>query len=1022
MDKLVDPPVVESTPTVTKQVIPDYVLDQWRKDFVNLEVQTPPQQPTTTTTHDDFSVSQQPVQQVDQPVVQHQQPSPAKKHVDIMDDMFQGDAKDNDKRKQKDLMDDIFGPPPTTPANTTTAAVSQLASPLGDIVDNNSGIATSVPVASTTDSASVPPEPPKKKTVIDMDLGVYGLPVNTTVRGVFWKVALGALSNESKSEWREQTRKQRTKYDTLKRVYIIDPRTKKVANAVVDDPLSLNKDSVWNQFFENETTQKEIGHDITRTYPDVDFFGRKDIQETMTRILFIFSRQYPKIKYLQGMNEILAPLLFACYADSHWGDYRQVYRLGQPVNEYGQPVEIEYPAEPIAYPHDELDLASYIRDARFYEHDTYFLFDALMSLVSKWFSSPPNSPMPTPILAGVKKEQYDQSESEAHDASINIVVVDQCFSIFHQLGIIDPQLHAYLKDMGIEPHLYALRWLRILLAQVFPLNSLLTLWDAMFRESIDLLDHICVAMLLVVRDLLIGRDYSDCLQVLFNYPMTNDPTSLLFTAYSVAERIKTIKAENPTINFDYQSEKERPKPKPKARPHYNMNKKSATMTYSSSSSAPGAAPSINNSTSQSSSSSSSSRAKMPAQKTTTQPQNDTKAGGGFLYTVASTVKMLVNELNDLDSAGEIEALKEKQMHLASRLERVVYILDTVRNVENAETIQSVQEELISIKKVLNPKKELPAAPPPSQSKASAKPPAKPSPSTAKPIQPTLKPQAQTTKTTATTTTTTTDTQQKPSTTTTPTITTTPVATPTSAIAVESTSQSQQQQQQHSTSEEYSNQYDQYDQSYQQQYGQQQQYNQYGQQNQQQYSQYDQQQYGQQQQQYGQQQQQQYDQYEQYEFHDQKQQQQQQQQPNRQQQQYGQQQYGQQYGLQYGQQYGIQNKQQQQQQQYGGQQYQQQQQQQQPQQQYGLNQVYGLLQQRLQFQQQQQPSNQKELKSFGGSMYQQQQQQQQQHQQNQQPQDMVEVFSDDIQNVDTNGANYMEEYVPENEHTNSIFKY
>lgn len=30
----------------------------------------------------------------------------------------------------------------------------------------------------------------------------------------------------------------------------------------------------------------------------------------MTRILFIFARLNPKVKYVQGMNEILAPILY----------------------------------------------------------------------------------------------------------------------------------------------------------------------------------------------------------------------------------------------------------------------------------------------------------------------------------------------------------------------------------------------------------------------------------------------------------------------------------------------------------------------------------------------------------------------------------------------------------------------------------------------------------------------------------------------------------------------------------------
>ncbi|GAM24107.1 hypothetical protein SAMD00019534_072820 [Acytostelium subglobosum LB1] len=658
-------------------IIPDHILEQWRKDFKNLEVHQQP--PLVVAT---------PV-----PVVEETTPSPSSTETETETLPSQSTPTSSDEG----LATKTTSSPD---ANTQSSNV-------------NSPAPTTTTTATTTRQNA--PRPPTKQSVIDMDLGVYGLPQNTTVRGVFWKVALGSLSNESKSEWPEQAKKQRNKYDTLKRVYIVDPRTNKDnASVAMDDPLSQNKDSVWNQFFENETTQKEIGHDITRTYPDIDFFARKDIQDTMTRILFIFSKQYPKIKYLQGMNEILAPLLFACYADSHWGDFSQVYRLGvspstgnngdDDSQKIVDPFGVEYPSQPIPFPlvdDVEQDLASLVRDPRYFEHDAYFLFDALMAKIGKWFASPPSSPM---ISSQSKKDPFEKSNSSS--TSPNIIVVDQCFEIFHQLSIVDPHLHTYLKDMSIEPHLYSLRWLRILLAQVFPIHSLLMLWDAIFRDSLELLNNICIAMLLVIRDSLIGKDYSECLQLLFNYPMTHDPTSLLFTAYTVAERIKTIKAENPHVNYDF---KPVPKeaPKPKQRPHYNMSsqsKKSATISYGSSSSSSASSGQSLSAAAPVTRLSNSSSAVAPPSVTTApaNPPPKPSSSGGFFSAVASTVKMLVTELNEMDTAGEVETLKERQIHVSNRIERLIYIVETLRNNDNVETVQSVQEELKSIKKVLNP--------------------------------------------------------------------------------------------------------------------------------------------------------------------------------------------------------------------------------------------------------------------------------------------------------------------------------
>eukprot|EP01133_Synstelium_polycarpum_P016919 gene16919-20124_t len=475
--------------------------------------------------------------------------------------------------------------------------------------------------------------------MIDQNIGYYGLPVKSTARGLFWKISLGCLSKTSKDTWLETTKKQRTKYDTLKRVYIIDPRTAKDNTIVSDDPLSQNKDSIWNQFFENETTQKEIGHDITRTYPDLEFFERQDIQDVLT------------VKYLQGMNEILAPIVFACYADSHWGDYRQVHRH----YDENEPVVEEYPTKPIPYPRDERDLSCYLRDARFFENDAYFIFDALMAIIGKWFTSPPSSPLPPPKLHGRKKEIYDDNEREASDAAINIIVVDQCFQIFHLLGLVDPHLHNYLQDMSIEPHLYTLRWLRILLAQVFPLNSLFILWDALFKDSVELLNYICVAMMLTIKD-----------------SLTHDPISLLHMAYTVRASILHMQEENP----DLQIEATPKASKPPRQSHYTSKSSKPRPASTNSTSTTTTTTVVQSSTPYNSNSSGSSNSK--ATTTTTSNQASSTGGLGIFSSVANTFSKILSDLSDMEPVSEIDRLRENQIHVSSRIERLVYVLDAIR--------------------------------------------------------------------------------------------------------------------------------------------------------------------------------------------------------------------------------------------------------------------------------------------------------------------------------------------------------
>lgn len=86
------------------------------------------------------------------------------------------------------------------------------------------------------------------------------------------------------------------------------------------------------------------------------------------------------------------------------------------------------------------------------------------------------------------------------------------------LSAADPELAKALRDQGISPAMYLLRWLRLALAREFSVGSVWTLWDAVFAQSpdtFDLLDFVCLAMVLSIRDtLLAAKDPPALLQAL----------------------------------------------------------------------------------------------------------------------------------------------------------------------------------------------------------------------------------------------------------------------------------------------------------------------------------------------------------------------------------------------------------------------------------------------------------------------------------------------------------------------------
>ncbi|RVW67630.1 TBC1 domain family member 5 [Vitis vinifera] len=83
-----------------------------------------------------------------------------------------------------------------------------------------------------------------------------------------------------------------------------------------EHPLSLGKTSIWNQFFQDTEIIEQIDRDVKRTHPDMNFFsGTRHLQkqiryEALRNILIVFAKLNPGIRYVQGMNEILAPLFY----------------------------------------------------------------------------------------------------------------------------------------------------------------------------------------------------------------------------------------------------------------------------------------------------------------------------------------------------------------------------------------------------------------------------------------------------------------------------------------------------------------------------------------------------------------------------------------------------------------------------------------------------------------------------------------------------------------------------------------
>ncbi|KAK6914286.1 Rab-GTPase-TBC domain [Dillenia turbinata] len=169
-------------------------------------------------------------------------------------------------------------------------------------------------------------------------LAAQGIPDGAGIRSTVWKLLLGYLPSD-RSLWASEMAKKRSQYRHFKEDLLMNPseitrRLDKSSGLENDEakgegkgllsrseisdgehPLSLRKASIWNQFFQDTEIMEQIDRDVKRTHPDMNFFSgdspfAKSNQDALRNILIVFAKLNPGIRYVQGMNEILAPLYF----------------------------------------------------------------------------------------------------------------------------------------------------------------------------------------------------------------------------------------------------------------------------------------------------------------------------------------------------------------------------------------------------------------------------------------------------------------------------------------------------------------------------------------------------------------------------------------------------------------------------------------------------------------------------------------------------------------------------------------
>ncbi|KAM7260553.1 hypothetical protein ACFE04_011226 [Oxalis oulophora] len=397
------------------------------------------------------------------------------------------------------------------------------------------------------------------------------------LRSVQWRIDLSILPSHSssESEFSSIDDLRRATADSRRRLrrqllsdYIPKDDGSNNPDRVMDNPLSQNPDSTWGRFFRNAELEKMVDQDLSRLYPEHgSYFQTHGCQGMLRRILLLWCLRHPELGYRQGMHELLAPLLYVLHVDlERLAEVRELYEdhftdkfdgLSYQENDLTYSFDIKRFVDSMDDDEDmdssksatklrsldeldpEIQTIIQLTDVygaegelgivlsnKFFEHDAYCMFDALMSgthgsvAMSDFFAHTQTGGLHTGLSP----------------------VIEASAELYYLLSVVDSSLHSHLVELGVEPQYFALRWLRVLFGREFSLNDLLIVWDEIFSaenckfhkgvENEDgssfgvlnsrrgaLISGIAVSMMLYIRSsLLATENATSCLKRLLNFP------------------------------------------------------------------------------------------------------------------------------------------------------------------------------------------------------------------------------------------------------------------------------------------------------------------------------------------------------------------------------------------------------------------------------------------------------------------------------------------------------------------------
>ncbi|XP_075264332.1 TBC1 domain family member 5-like [Convolutriloba macropyga] len=316
-------------------------------------------------------------------------------------------------------------------------------------------------------------------------LALAGDVADLPFRSVIWKLLLGILPPNPKL-WMHESSLQRDRYERLKEKYQVDFCIRGTDHDIV----SRHGVSQQPGLYSNDDLKRDIYQDVVRTFPDIEYFSDPKIICMMCSILYTYAKENADVMYKQGMHELLAIIVFVLDNDNL--SFKKCVKARTKMSERVHAV---------------------LRGSHI-EHDAFILFSKVMQHTKVWYEYKDST-----FHQFKSKLQFSYSSNSGHELqSPAIKKINALWSKY--VKIMDPELHHKMEMLDIQPHVFSIRWLRLIFARELEFDSVLSLWDAIFAYDTELsfVDSVYCAVLFSIRNEIVDGDHSSCLQALMRHP------------------------------------------------------------------------------------------------------------------------------------------------------------------------------------------------------------------------------------------------------------------------------------------------------------------------------------------------------------------------------------------------------------------------------------------------------------------------------------------------------------------------